>query len=446
MTIRLETKHSMLRRCRGWDYRQPCIYMITLVLADRRSKALGRLEILESPHNGRELPLKAQGGVACFVPGAAAPGPSAKAFIALSPAGEAVFAEFRRIGEHHPEIKPLYMQVMPDHVHFIIQVMRPMARPLGQAIAGFKGGSSKAAIGKGGLWAEGFQDSILFHEGQLDAMFNYLRDNPRRLAVKQRMPEFFRVRNDICLALPRQAQDRPRQAQNRPLPAQDRPRQALGGATTGQTAMSGFTAHFSAIGNLFLLDSPGIIQVQCSRADFAYKRIEKAGSGRFERGSGGRKIARDANGAPVAEKTTSQFEEKRDGLLAAAKHGAVLISPCISDGEREIARLAFDASLPVIALRNMGFSPLYKPGGKLFDKTANGKLLLLAPAAWPYSAAEKPMTRFDACVMNRLAQLIAGPGAAEIDYKGMKPRDIERLVRAAVAKNDKGENNASRSE
>ncbi len=446
MAIRLETKHSMLRRCRGWDYRQPCIYMITLVLADRRSKALGRLEILESPRYDRELPLpardrplqaqggprQAQGGVACFVPGAAAPGPSAKAFIALSPAGEAVFAEFRRIGEHHPEIKPLYMQVMPDHVHFIIQVMRPMARPLGQAIAGFKGGSSKAAIGKGGLWAEGFKDSILFHEGQLDAMFNYLRDNPRRLAVKQRMPEFFRVRNDICLALPRHGRELPRQA--------------LGGATTGQTAMSGFAAHFSAIGNLFLLDSPSIIQVQCSRADFAYKRIEKAGSSRFERGSGGRKIARDANGAPAAEKTTSQFEEKRDGLFAAAKHGAVLISPCISDGEREIARLAFAASLPVIALRNMGFSPLYKPGGKLFDKTANGKLLLLAPGAWPYSAAEKPMTRFDACVMNRLAQLIAGPGAAEIDYKGMKPRDIERLVRAAVAKNDNGENNASRSE
>ena len=45
MAIRLETKPSMLRRCRGWDYRQPCIYMITLVLADRRSQALGRLVI-----------------------------------------------------------------------------------------------------------------------------------------------------------------------------------------------------------------------------------------------------------------------------------------------------------------------------------------------------------------------------------------------------------------
>ncbi|MBQ9432098.1 MAG: hypothetical protein IJU44_11170 [Kiritimatiellae bacterium] len=45
MAIRLETKHSMLRRCKSWDYSQPCIYQITLVLADRKSKALGQLVI-----------------------------------------------------------------------------------------------------------------------------------------------------------------------------------------------------------------------------------------------------------------------------------------------------------------------------------------------------------------------------------------------------------------
>ena len=439
MAIRLETKHSMLRRCRGWDYRQPCIYLITLVLADRKSKALGRLVILgqknlalpRQAHQDRPLGLVS-------VTAAAGLEAAASSYIALTPAGEAVKDEFLRIGEHHPEIKPLFIQVMPDHVHFIIHVTKPMARPLGQAIAGFKAGSSKAAIGKGGLWAEGFQDTILFHEGQLDSMFTYLRDNPRRLAVKQLSPELFRVRNDLCLTLPRQdsgnrelplsAHDRPFREQNRSLQAQDSPLSAEDRAlcsVLGAGAPS-IKAHFSAIGNLFLLDAPNIVQVQCSRAYLAYKRVPKPG--------GGRKIARDAAGVPIVEKATPEFEEKRDELLAAAKHGAVLISPCISDGEREIARLAFAASLPVIALRNMGFSPLYKPGGKLFDKTANGKLLLLAPAAWPYSTSEKPMTRFDACALNRITQLIAGDGAAVINYKGMQPKDIDRLVREAVAK------------
>lgn len=459
MAIRLETKHSMLRRCRGWDYRQPCIYQITLVLADRKSKALGRLVILGQknlalPRQAHDRPLSAQdsavqaldktlavqNGSFGLVSVTAAPSleAAASSYVALTPAGEAVKSEFLRIGEHHPEIKPLFIQVMPDHVHFIIHVTKPMARPLGQAIAGFKAGSSKAAIGKGGLWAEGFQDTILFHEGQLGSMFTYLRDNPRRLAVKQLFPELFRVRNDLCLKLPRQdsgnrelplsAHDRPFREQNRSLQAQDSPLSAEDRAlcsVLGAGAPS-IKAHFSAIGNLFLLDSPNIIQVQCSRAYLAYKRVPKPG--------GGRKIVRDAAGVPIVEKSTPEFEEKRDELLAAAKHGAVLISPCISDGEREIARLAFAASLPVIALRNMGFSPLYKPGGKLFDKAANGKLLLLAPAAWPYSTSEKPMTRFDACALNRIAQLIAGDGAAVINYKGMQPKDIDRLVREAVAK------------
>ena len=459
MAIRLETKHSMLRRCRGWDYCQPCIYQITLVLADRKSKALGRLVILgqknlalprqahDRPLSAQDRPLLAQDRALqaldktvsvqdrplglVSVTAAAGLEAAASSYIALTPAGEAVKDEFLRIGEHHPEIKPLFIQVMPDHVHFIIHVTKPMARPLGQAIAGFKAGSSKAAIGKGGLWAEGFQDTILFHEGQLDSMFAYLRDNPRRLAVKQLFPELFRVRNDLCLTLPRQDsgnRELPLSAHDRPLQAQDRQCQAQGGtlcSVLGAGAPS-FKAHFSAIGNLFLLDSPNIIQVQCSRAYLAYKRVPKPG--------GGRKIARDAAGVPIVEKATPEFEEKRDELLAAAKHGAVLISPCISDGEREIARLAFAASLPVIALRNMGFSPLYKPGGKLFDKAANGKLLLLAPAAWPYSTSEKQMTRFDACALNRIAQLIAGDGAAVINYKGMQPKDIDRLVREAVAK------------
>ena len=42
----------------------------------------------------------------------------------------------------------------------------------------------------------------------------------------------------------------------------------------------------------------------------------------------------------------------------------------------------------------------------------------------------------DACVLNRIAQLLSADGAAEINYKGKKPNDIDRLVCAAVAKPD----------
>ena len=43
------------------------------------------------------------------------------------------------------------------------------------------------------------------------------------------------------------------------------------------------------------------------------------------------------------------------------------------------------------------------------------------------------MTRFDATALNRIAQGLAGEDAAEIDYHGMVPRDIDALASAAVA-------------
>ena len=113
---------------------------------------------------------------------------------------------------------------------------------------------------------------------------------------------------------------------------------------------------------------------------------------------------------------------------------AHLVSPCISHGEREIARQAFLAGCRVITLQNKGFSPLYKPGGKLFETCANGNLLMLAPINWPYQPAEKQMTRNDAQVLNRIAQLIAGEGAVEINYKGAVMRGIDEQVASAVGR------------
>ena len=109
-----------------------------------------------------------------------------------------------------------------------------------------------------------------------------------------------------------------------------------------------------------------------------------------------------------------------------------MLSPCVSDGERQIAREALAAGLPLVTMANKGFSKLQKPSGRYFDACAEGRLLMLAPAAWPYQPGEKPMTRFDATAMNRLCQWIAGEGAAEINYHGMKPANIDDLARKAA--------------
>lgn len=383
---RRETIHRMTRRCDGWNYRQRAIYQVTLVQADRRQPALGRL-VIDDP---------------------TAPPDAVTARVEPSELGAAILAHWKRLGDFTPEIKPLFCQLMPDHLHAILEVTRPMGKPLGNAIGGFKTGCEKIyrelalsaqnkalsaqdkapsakrelngawtagggracsvpearASGTPRLWAAGFQDSILFRAGQLDAMFNYLRDNPRRLAVKRLFPDLFRA----VAAL------------RRPLPS------------------LGVVGAFAALGNRFLLDRP-LVQVQVSRRDFAYRREPKAG--------GGLKITRDTAGVPAVATENAAFTAKAEALLARARQGAVLLSPCVSEGEREIARRAFAEGLPLVVLRNKGFAPLEKPGGRYFDACADGRLLMLAPAAWPHVLGEKPMTRRDALALNRLAQALA---------------------------------------
>ncbi len=363
-----DTIHHMGRRCRNWDYCGTGTYLITLVLNDRSKSLFGRL--------AEDRPE-----------------------IILSDLGRVVERHFRRISEFSPEIEVLGVQLMPEHLHGVLRVVRRMAKPLGEQLRGFKIGATKMARGQGslsaidggeqgaparghGLFADGFVDTILFDERAVVQGLAYMHDNPRRLFEKRVHPELFRVLRDLKWRSP----------------------------------VDGCELHFAAIGNQALLVAPQLLQVQCSRAYFAYAR----------RGDG----SLDKVAPPAC--ITPEFNEKAQALLAAAAHGAVLVSPCISQGEKEIAHRAFAAGYRVITLANKGFSPLYKPGGKLFDQCAAGNLLMLAPAAWPYRPGEKKITRIDACVLNRIAQLLAGEGAVEIDYKGARLTGVEDLVRRAT--------------
>ena len=361
-----ELKPHMGRRLPDFDYSQRRIYEITIVLEDRRP-VLGRL-------------VKRGEGDWAVEP---------------SEIGGIVLACWREIAVRWPQVELIEEQLMPEHFHGVLFVKEqlPTGKSLGNIIGSFKSRSTsevgKYLAARGGepnrgpgsargrvrprFWADGYVDTILFGKGQLARMIHYLRDNPRRLGVKREHPELFKVTRELKI-------------------------EGIG--------------RFSAIGNHFLLTRSAFHQVQVSRRFFAY--------------------ARDARGnllkdAPPAA-ATHEFEEKLAAALAAGKGGAVLISPCISQGEREIARRAFAAGYRVITLANKGFSPLYKPGGKLFESCAAGNLLMLAPAGWPYQPAEKPMTRIDALVLNRIAQLIAGEGACEIDYKGATLANVDAEV------------------
>ena len=297
---------------KGHDYTNRQIYMITMVTEGRRplfGQVIGRSDAeAGSPDEPR---------------------------MELSALGQRVADEWWATTQHHPEVEVLALQMMPDHLHGILFVREKMEQPLGMALRGFKQSCNRhyreLVLGlppvlsvssvalptqqtkrdrrgedrtHGMLFARGYNDRLLLRSGQLDTWLNYLADNPRRLLMKREHPDLFRVKRGVQFA--------------------------------GQT--------FSAIGNIFLLQRPTRLQVQCSR------RL-----------------------------TEAEIEARVSQCLEAASKGAVLVSPSISKGEKNVMRAAFEKGFPLIYLQENGFSDLAKPGGARMEACARGQLLILAP-------------------------------------------------------------------
>lgn len=306
-----ELKPSMKRRRIGHDYRSRCIYMITLVVEGHRP-LLGTII-----GDGMSQPAKMK----------------------RSSLGDAVVKALLNIPQFYPSVEIWAQQVMPDHLHAIIFVKEAIPVHLGTIINGFKVACNREyrlLKDKGditsddtALWEQGYNDRILDHEGQLQRMKDYIHDNPRRRAIKSSHPENFKVRHNV--------------------------------------KVGDFT--FAAQGNIFLLDAPCLLQVQCSQ------RL-----------------------------TPEQIKELCQQFIAKAMDGAVLVSPSISPGEKEIMKTAFGMGFPVIVLQENGFAPLAKPGGQRFDACAQGKLLMLAP--WQHHNDRRTIKRNQCLMLNEMARVI----------------------------------------
>ena len=122
-----------------------------------------------------------------------------------------------------------------------------------------------------------------------------------------------------------------------------------------------------AMGNLSLLQHPRIMQVYCSR-----------------------------------RMTQEEIATEGDRLLS---QNAVLVSPSVSPGERDIMNKALEAGVPVILICDNGFDELSKPGGRLFDACVTGKVLLISKNE--HRNHYQPLTATTCREMNALARAIA---------------------------------------
>ena len=358
-------KPSMKRRCEEKDYTERGLYMVTLAI-EGRQPLLGTLEGNPDIREGEGSP-----------------------HVTLSPLGQAVARSWQAIAQYYPQIEPIKLCIMPDHIHGILFVKEKIERHLGHVINGFKSGTRRAAreLGiterkaevkteteaepqhtelsstatapapaapkvpyagppaqlskpskhppRGTLWEPGYNDRLLLHKGQLQHMLAYLDDNPRRLLLKRQHPEYF--------------------TQLAPIPVLD-------------------NINMPAMGNRYLLERPLKLQVQCSRHLYPW-----------------------------------EIDQRKQAFLEAGRQGAVIVSPCISPGEQQIATACLEEGIPLIVLLLKGFPPYFKPHPRYLQACAEGRLLMLAP--YPFQNEKLTDMRARCLALNDLAARICQDSA-----------------------------------
>ena len=108
----------------------------------------------------------------------------------------------------------------------------------------------------------------------------------------------------------------------------------------------------------------------------------------------------------AAEHGDSQtLRDYMNSRVLKARKGVIMVSPFISQQEKQVMQVLIDEQHPFILLADNGFRDYYKPSDALFDACAAGRVLILSP--WPYDAGKRHISRADCVNLNNMAEEIA---------------------------------------
>ena len=282
--------------------------------------------------------------------------------------GNKVVAHLLALPKRHPEIKVVSYCLMPDHLHTIWHVTSPMKSSILSVIKGFWQGEKK--IGRG------YSMSVTPHsmrENEHNASREKGEESTKREYVDPIFHEMPYVR-----PLSRKGQlntminyvmlNPERLAVKRMMPGYFRVQEGIkiGGR------------RYCGVGNVEILQAQDFAPVHVRRT-----MVEEAEHGDDKR-----------------------LRDYMNGCVIKARKGTVMVSPYISQYEKEVLAVLLKEGSRVIYIEDNGFRDYYKPSAVLFDSVAAGKVLILSP--WEYDPKKKHVSREDCVEMNRMAEEICG--------------------------------------
>jgi hypothetical protein len=315
----------------------------------------------------------------------------AQARVDYSDLGRAVLDYQIANASYYPEIQILHYCLMPDHLHAVWYVRKAMPRGIESAVRGFWQGVKKA--GRAYYYLSSIKPESDSGEGK--KLFEIAENLRRQIADAEyaALPPIFTEMPHI-----------------RPM---------------GHRDQLPTTIHYIDMNPQRLATKrlkPGFFRVQ--------EGIEIAG--RRYSGVGNVALLQVEKYAPVHVRRTmideaahgdnKRLRDYMNGCVLAARQGAVMVSPFISDKEKEVMVVLLAEEHPIIYIADNGFRDYYKPSDGLFDAVAEGRVLILSP--WEYDAHKRNVTRSECVAMNRMAEEICTI-ASSFSLNGIQDKNQE---------------------
>ena len=296
-----------------------------------------------------------------------------RAYVKYSDLGRAVLEYQQANAEHYPEIQVLHYCLMPDHLHVVWYVRKAMPRGIQSAVRGFWQGSKKA--GRAYSYLSSLNpESDSGENKKIHEIAELLRGQIPDVQYAALRPIFTEMPN----ITPMGHRDQ--------LPA-----------TNQYIDMNPQRLATKRL-------KPGFFRVQ--------ENIEIAG--RKYSGVGNTKLLNKFRFAPVhvhhellnlaAGGNDQPLRDYMNGCVIAARQGAVMVSPFISEKEKEVLIVLLAEDHDIILLTDNGFRDYYKPSDGLFDSVEAGHVLILSP--WPHDPKKKRVSRDECVAMNGMAEEI----------------------------------------
>ena len=301
------------------------------------------------------------------------------------------------IPQHHPEVQVLHFCLMPDHLHAVLYVRRTMPVGIRGVVRGFWQGVKK--LGRAGSAASLIVTNDIRRncqeerqegrqEGCGDIAQQGLREETSRMeAFSAGLQK--QIGDDAYYRLPPVFSEMPfirSMGHNTQLPNTIRyldmnpqrlaTKRLKPGYFRVQREIKIGGRSYDGVGNTMLLTTEryAVVHVRSMMV----------------------KAADNGDAEPL--------RNYKNSCVLTARKGAVMVSPFISEHEKQVMQVLLREQLPFVFLADNGFRDYYKPADALFDACAAGRVLILSP--WPYDAGKRKISRADCVALNNTAEEI----------------------------------------